>query len=69
VIRPAFVEVIGTPGAVAINLDEERWEMSVVEAYRIAVMLLQAVQVADGIDYPRGYTEGALVTTSLDKLK
>jgi hypothetical protein len=69
VIRPDFVAVRGAAGAVAIDTDEETWNMSPVEAYRIAIMLLQAVQVADGVDHPRGYTEGALVTTSLDKLK
>lgn len=68
-IRPDFVAVRGAAGAVAIDMDEETWSMSPVEAYRIAIMLLQAVQVADGVDHPRGYTEGALVTTSLDKLK
>jgi len=62
-----IVEATGKEHQVVLRLGGDFWHMPATEAYDIALKLLRAVIEADGVTTPRGYTEGAIVSTSLDK--
>jgi hypothetical protein len=64
VSRPVVIAAEGRDGQVIIRLGRDYWQMPATEAYEFGLAILRAVSEADGVAKPRGYTEGAIVSTS-----
>jgi hypothetical protein len=62
--RPT-ISAEGAEGQVVLRLGRDYWQMPATEAYDLGLAILRAVAEADGVIRPRGYTEGAIVTTDL----
>jgi hypothetical protein len=54
----------GRDGQVVLRIGQDLYHLTAVHAYRAGVAILRAVSEADGVAKPRGYTEGAIVSSA-----
>lgn len=54
----------GRDGQVVLRVGRDLYHLTAVDAYQAGVAILRAVSEADGVAKPRGYTEGAIVSSA-----
>lgn len=59
------IAALGRDGQVVLRIGPDLYHLTAVDAYQAGLAILRAVSEADGAARPRGYTEGAIVTSDL----